>query len=274
MKICIPSKERPNDIKTLKFLEKVPPKDIYIFVEPQDLKEYKKVNEQHNIIDIKKNDMGINFVRNFIINYMFKKEKQKYIWMLDDDIMGFSIREGYNKEKKYHKLRLMSSYEVVDMFEGLKDWAKENDYVQVGLSHVIFNWCKKHEYDEYVSCFQCVFLDLKALFSNNIKYDTNLTTGGDMDMCAQILKAGLKNAVTYNHAFKCLVQTQNKGGLYSTYKSKKIKERTKKDCDYLVRKYGNFFISIRYNEKRKLFEPLFKWKNFRKSKSNLEGFLK
>ena len=51
MKICIPSKNRAETITTHLFFD---PKDILIFVEPQEIRKYKIFNPEYKFIDIKK----------------------------------------------------------------------------------------------------------------------------------------------------------------------------------------------------------------------------
>ena len=94
MKICIASKNRAESITTHMFFNS---KDVFIFVEPQEYKKYKIFNKNFTIIDIKKNNQGISYVRNFILDYT---QNEKII-MADDDITFFGER---NEKYRYDEL--------------------------------------------------------------------------------------------------------------------------------------------------------------------------
>ena len=64
MEIAIPSKGRAKKVETLTIFP-----EAILFVEPQDYNLYKESYPKNKIININKNDQGISYVRNFILNY-------------------------------------------------------------------------------------------------------------------------------------------------------------------------------------------------------------
>ena len=95
--ILIPSKDRAKKNYLLEQLQKNN-LEFYYFIEPQEIKKYTDVISIKNIINIKENDMGIAYVRNFILKYAQKNKIKRY-WTLDDDLNNFYHRE----EKKMIK---------------------------------------------------------------------------------------------------------------------------------------------------------------------------
>lgn len=67
MIVCIPTKGR-TQTKTYKLFENVGIK-VYHFIEPQEIETYDVPNK----INIKKNNKGIGYVRNFILQWAEKK---------------------------------------------------------------------------------------------------------------------------------------------------------------------------------------------------------
>ena len=86
--IYIPSKSRSDCLTAKKLKEHNI--DFKIVIEPQDYEEY--VKKHSNLLILNRNNQGISYVRQSIINYA-KSLNQKYIWMIDDDITEFWFRK-------------------------------------------------------------------------------------------------------------------------------------------------------------------------------------
>ena len=66
--VCIGSKGRPKT-KTYKLFEKL--YKVYHFIEPQEFKKY----DVPNMVNIKENDRGVSYMRNFVLKWCKKKRK-------------------------------------------------------------------------------------------------------------------------------------------------------------------------------------------------------
>ena len=84
--IYIPSKNRPD----AKFLELIKDLDAdkYLILEPQDIDKYDNYKDYFTILDLKKNDMGLAFSRDFCKTYA-DNNNSKWYWLIDDDITKF-----------------------------------------------------------------------------------------------------------------------------------------------------------------------------------------
>ena len=84
--IYIPSKNRPD----AKFLELIKDLDAdkYLILEPQDIDKYDNYKDYFTILNLKKNDMGLAFSRDFCKTYADNNDS-KWYWLIDDDITKF-----------------------------------------------------------------------------------------------------------------------------------------------------------------------------------------
>lgn len=92
--ICyIPTKGRPNT-KTYKLFQESGI-EVFHFIEPQEMCLY----EVPNKISIEKDNQGISYVRNFMLNYA-KQNNEDWVIFCDDDVQAF----GQYKENKSTKI--------------------------------------------------------------------------------------------------------------------------------------------------------------------------
>ena len=89
--ICIVSKDRADICKTHNLLDFKGINHFYM-VEPQDYNSYVKRFGKDKVIDIKKNDKGIYYVRNFCIEWSKENGYSKH-WQVDDDLNSLHYRE-------------------------------------------------------------------------------------------------------------------------------------------------------------------------------------
>ena len=93
MIVCIPTKGRPKT-QTYKLFEAAGYQVLH-FVEPQEIQDYP---DDLSIVSIEKDDQGITYVRNFILDYC-NDLGEEWIWIADDDISGFGIYNGKTVKK-------------------------------------------------------------------------------------------------------------------------------------------------------------------------------
>ena len=220
--IFIPSKNRPKKTFLLEQLEKNNLK-FYYFIEPQDIKKYLGVVSIKNIISIKKNDMGIAYVRNFILEYAQKNKIKKY-WTLDDDINNFYYREN----KKMIKEGIMVLEKVEKQF-------KNEKYGIFALEYQQFAWSANKDKVEnsYMDC--CVCIDSEKAKEKSIIYDNDVVLKEDRDFAMQFIKNGFNNARSTLFAFSCPKNGSNEGGLSEVYA---IQGKEKAMVDKMVSKWG------------------------------------
>lgn len=90
IKVAILSKNRCGKVHTYNALKGYP---CHIFVEPQEVDNYKTTYPDSIIVDIGQSNQGIVYVRNFINDY-FKANNIAKVVVLDDDIKTFSYKKN------------------------------------------------------------------------------------------------------------------------------------------------------------------------------------
>ena len=233
MKICIPSKGRASEMKTPLFFK---PSEVLIFAEPQEVKRYKIFWPDYTIVDIKKSDQGIVYVRNFIIDYV----KEDKILMIDDDANYIGVR---NKDNRYDKINNFEEF-LNTVETGLdKYWA-----YGIPFDCYAFFTNKNTNQQRFfvnkeclVACFGC---NIKKIKENNIKYDTTISEGEDLDFTAQIL---LKNgSICTDYRYSSNFDMRTPGGLTSIRKISNFSQdlSIRQGVEKMVEKYGAEFIRI------------------------------
>jgi len=236
MKVCIPSKNRATSIKTHLFFK---PKDVLIFVEPQEIQKYKIFWPEYEIVDIKKNEQGLPYVRNFIIDNVFEDK----ILMCDDDISYIGVR---NKHGRYNDLKFNADEFISDIEKTLEEnWG-------YGIPTDSFAFLQNQSTNQQRffknTKHMCGMhgLNLKELKTNNIRYDNNqmFFSAEDVDITAQILLNGGDICMDYMYALKHDVRTP--GGLdkfrKETHYSLDLSVRA--GVEMLSKKYGSEFVRV------------------------------
>jgi len=197
--ICyIPTKGRPNT-KTYKLFTDVGIQ-VKHFVEPQEYELYKVPGK----VDIKENDKGVTFVRNFMLNYA-RENNHKWVIICDDDVMSFGIYNGKTVKK-----------DASIWLEILKK-AKKLPFELIGINYTQHAWHEKTSYSINRKFAEvCVLMNIEKIHWN---YEDN--TKEDRDFQLQTIKNGY-GVLRFNHYwFSCPNVGSNSGGLSDLYKAKK-----------------------------------------------------
>lgn len=198
MIVCIPTKGRPKT-QTYKIFEEAGYK-VFHFIEPQEWNLYDVPNK----VNIIKNNQGLAYVRNFIVDWA-KENSHDWVWISDDDISGF----GY-----YNGKTVKTGAEILKKIE---DKAFQLPFELVGMNYCQYAWTEKQEYSinsKWVDC--CVLLNCSKIhwkFRGQIKVDR--------DFELQTIQNG-HGALRFNKIwFNCPPVGTNKGGLHEIYAAKK-----------------------------------------------------
>ncbi|QDP51100.1 MAG: putative beta-glucosyl-HMC-alpha-glucosyl-transferase [Prokaryotic dsDNA virus sp.] len=220
--ICyIPTKGRFNT-KTYKLFNDVGIEVIH-FVEPQEFEEYDVPNK----VNIKENDKGVTYVRNFMLNYA-KENNEEWVIFSDDDVSSFGIYNGKTVKKD------------ASIWFDILERAKKLPFELIGINYTQHAWHEKTSYSVNRKFAEvCVLMNVKKI---DWKYEEN--TKEDRDFQLQTIKNG-NGVLRFNHFwFSCPNVGSNEGGLFELYQNKRdiewAKNITKKWHPYakLVNKKG------------------------------------
>ena len=208
--ICfIPSKGRPKT-KTFNLFKEVGIEVVH-FIEPSEMCIY----EVPNKVSILKDNQGIGYVRNFMLN--FAKEK-KYEWVLicDDDVTSFGVYNGKTVKK-----------DASIWFEILNK-AQKLPFELIGINYTQHAWHEKTSYSINKKFAEvCVLVNVSKI---NWFYRPEFNLKEDRDFALQTIKNG-NGILRFNHYwFSCPDVGSNSGGLQNQYKAKKDEESAKKMC--------------------------------------------
>lgn len=236
MKICIPSKERAESMTTHLYFDN---RDVFVFVEPDEVKKYQIFHPEVNVVDIKDIQRGLSYSLNFILDYV---KDDKYI-IASDDITFFGKR---NNEYRYDELMNLS--EILDTItKGL------DKYTLYGIAENNFLYYSNKESQnslryniDCTSTEDFYGVNKKRLTELDIRYDENLTIAEDDDICARVM---LKNGgVCVDQEYCINSQSRQKGGIswvrkYAALdKDSSLRHSTEK----LAEKYGIEFVTFVY----------------------------
>lgn len=269
--IYIPSYNRAKTIKTTQWLDKSEI-DYRVLLHSEKCKsEYIKAGIVHEKkIIVTNQPKGITNQRNWICKNL-AKEGQWYI-SLDDNISGFKrVVDKYYYTKKSLPVessnitqndynQLMSASEFIEILQKDIELAEKIKAEYIGFSTVdnyFFN-SKKYKTVGYV------ISKAVAIKYTGLSYDVKLEAMEDFGYCAeQLIK---NNAVLINSWIKPICNHYEVGGI-GTYEQRLPRKII--DCQYLMKKYPNFFrykvkkgchpkaeLQIRFNKP----EQIIKWK--------------
>lgn len=208
--ICfIPTKGRLNT-KTYKLFEDVGI-EIKHFIEPQEIDKYQVPNK----ISIQKNNMGIGYVRNFMLNYA-RQNNHEWIIMCDDDVASFGIYNGKTIKK--------DASVWIEIFNKVKKLPFE----LIGINYTQHAWHEKTSYSINKKFAEvCVLMNISKIKWN---YRPEFNLKEDRDFALQTIKNG-NGILRFNHIwFSCPDVGSNSGGLHDQYKAKIDEESAKKMC--------------------------------------------
>ena len=125
--IYIPSRKRADTIMTAKLFQKEQ-MPFKVVIEPQDEADYRKHFTDDELLVMDKNDQGIAYVRNFILENSVKNN-EGFHWQFDDNIKNFMTRQN-NKNSPESAQKVLSIAEAVnDLYSNIGG---------VGLIHQAF----------------------------------------------------------------------------------------------------------------------------------------
>lgn len=240
IKICIPSKNRPNT-KTYKIFQDLG-LEVFMFLEPQDFDNYqvdcKKIN-------IGKDNQGISFVRNFILDYA-KQNNFEWVCMCDDDISSFGKAIRTEKGLKNKK----DNQTIKEVFERTLNFKN----TIFGINYAQYSWCSSSSRSINTATIEvCIWFrpsEIKA------KYDQEVNLKEDRDFIIQNSINGL-NIVKLNRYYHNSPEIgKKKGGLYDQYKAKTDEKSAKK----MFLKWGKNIITLKKNSKNNM-DIKIKWNN-------------
>lgn len=222
MKLCVPSYKRPRNILTKKIY-----KNLKVYVCESEYEEYKKHNEDIEIIAMPKGVQGnISRVRNYILDNEFK-EKDRCV-IIDDDFSGVYYHEN---EKKYFMSEEKLSWFIENAFEmsralGVKMW---------GINLLSGNM----EYRIYspLSMKSPVLAPFTAHFKNDLRYDERIPLKEDYDFFIQHMNE-FKKVLRFNKFFYLCKQSNMVGGCASM----RNREEEERQLVLLEKKWGKGII--------------------------------
>lgn len=239
MKVCIPSKGRAGMVSTIRVFEKIRGAEIVLFIEPQEIEAYKKEYPRVKIVDIKENDKGIRYVRQFILDSM----DEPFI-MSDDDLKCIKKRDKSSAE------------DFIDYCQ-----TKMNLIGQLGVSFAGSNWLYKKELKLFDRIWALTCLNPEIIRTKGINYagpDKGLFE--DYEFTISCALSGILTATTYDYKFETLKTMGELKGGCQTYRNEKSSLEAARN---LKEKYPQF-IDLTYNKLHKMVEVQVKWKKLRK----------
>lgn len=236
IKIFIPTKGRADKQKTYKILTDLNLEPVLV-IEPQEEKQY----EKYTHILLPKNNQGIAYSRNYILDYS-RRNNFDYVVMIDDDVNGFYIKDSSGKLVKDNKGFLTA----LNKFLSYKGYC--------GLEYHQFAWCQDCEFTYNRSVEVCLMIYVPDI-PENIRFDSE--SKEDKDFAIQIIKSGRRTMKMNNISFSVPKIGTNTGGLNDWYKS----QGDKKASEYMLRKWGENIITLK--DKGGRIDAMVNWKNIK-----------
>lgn len=200
MIVCIPTKGRPQTTIYKHFNDAGI--EVFHFIEPDELEMYNVPNK----ISIEKNNQGICYVRNFILDYARKKNIE-WIIMCDDDVRHFGAYNG-----KTIKTDATIWFDIFNK-------AKQLPFELVAINYRQHAWrCRTNYSINRTFAEVCFLMNVKKI---HWKYRDEFKLKHDRDFTLQTIKYG-NGVIRFNHyIFNAPDIGSNKGGLYNDYAKKK-----------------------------------------------------
>jgi len=228
MIVCIPTKGRFKT-STYKLFENVGIKTFH-FIEPDEYELYNVPNK----VNIEKNNRGIGYVRNFILEWS-KKNNFKVICMCDDDILSFGYAENGKSIKS-----------DANIFKEIINITNKTPFEIYGMNFRQFAWAEQKKYSINSKTFTgCVVIKV-----DKIKWNYENTFKEDIQFLFDTIKNG-NGCLKFNKLFFDTPPVgTNLGGCYDGYKNKE----DEKCFNFILNKYKGFTTVIK---KKKSFD--IKW---------------
>lgn len=175
--------------------------DVYHFIEPQDYDIYQKANK----VNIQRNDAGVFYVRQYILNWA-KQNSHEWVLMCDDDITDFGIVINSKCVSK-----------DANIFHIILDKAKKLPFSVYGISFRQYAWSEK----KAIAINSKVFTAVTLLHVPKITWSYRQYLKEDiMFLFDSIINSN--GCMKFNHFFFNTPPVgSNKGGCYDDYQNKK-----------------------------------------------------
>ena len=219
----IPSIYRSNSSFLLKLRDMKPIIKYYIIIAEDQLDDYLKNFPKENLIILPTNKikrkLNIAEIRQYILD-VARKNKETKIWMSDDDLSKFYIKNTSNTlEASLGVKEVDFKTFITKAEETIKKFLKENkenkeNIVQFGFKYSTFAIPKKPiTINTNIGMIQ--LLDIEK--TKNINYDTSFITLEDTDYTIQLLQNNFKNLQLNHFIFTAPKSGTGKGGLETQY---------------------------------------------------------
>lgn len=200
--IYIPSKGRSTNCMTANNCLAAGLK-CFIVVEPQDYKKYLEHYTPDLLIKLPKNDQGMWYVRQYILEYS-RKSGEKAHWQMDDDIRKF-MRRIDDKNVKVDPVD--SVLRVERIFKGHTNLAM--------IAHRYTSFAFSYKTDFSYNQNPCSSI----LLRNDVKAKWRKGTVEDADFALQVLNSGWSTIVTNRELIDTVPHMKQAGGLTDAAKA-------------------------------------------------------
>lgn len=231
--IYIPSRGRATDQRTSALLS-ADGIEHAVVVEPRECAAYEAhlTGQAARVMTLPEdNSWGVCYARNGVYD-LASAAGHSWLWILDDDIKTFMVREGTKMSKCPAATALREAQKII------------SQYARVGvaaLEYQQFAWSSKKDAALNGYCDVAVALNLALLRKSGIRYDMALRMKEDRDIVLQALHKGLMSVRVQKYAFSAPKNGSNAGGCQDDYKSGIEAVESEK----MVKKWGPGIASLR-----------------------------
>jgi glycosyltransferase involved in cell wall biosynthesis len=200
--IYIPSRHRPEQRITTKQLDN-DNIDYKLVVEPHDYKNYAANYPADRLLKLPKDNQGISYSRNYIIDHA-KDHGYQYCWQFDDDLTSFDYRIKGKRYKTGPRPLISIIEQVINRYDNIGGANIANaafNYSQDGKAPVVYN--------AQIYCAQIFRTDITSRFRPDVAEDT--------DMSLQILAEGWVTLVFKRFGFFAQTSGQPGGNTENEY---------------------------------------------------------
>ena len=213
--IYIPSIYRPNSEFLILIRDIKPVIKYYIIIAKHQYEDYSKNFPSCNLVILPDTVIKISEIRQYILE-LARKNKESKIWMSDDDLSRFFIKNDPQnsnlEEVDFMTLIKKAEDEIKNNLE--LNVYKNKKVVQIGFKYSTFA-LQKTPYAFNTNIGMIQFLDIEA--TKDINYDLSFPTLEDTDFTIQLLNNGFSN-LQFNHMiFTAPKSGKGKGGLENEY---------------------------------------------------------